>query len=641
MINNRKTKGELISELEDLHRKYESLKVLYQTDINRRELAEQTLWMNAQGTEALLKLNQMTDIPLQEIIDFVLEESVRLTQSTIGYVAFLNENESEFTMHSWPRSIISETEITETKISSPIVSNGLMGEAIRMRRPVINNDYEASTIKKGSPEGHVMIKRHINVPIFGRRGIVMVASVGNKNEPYDQADTHKLTLLMEGMWRLIERKQAEALLQEKSRKIEVQNEEYQQINEELIQINEELLIAKEKVEENNRLKSAFLANMSHEIRTPMNGILGFSELLKEPGLSGENQTEFIEIIQKSGARMLNIINDLMDISKIESGQMEVSVSEVNINDQIEYIYNFFKPEAEQKDLKINLQKSLSDNRALINTDNGKLIAILSNIVKNAIKFTDTGIIEIGYDVADVHGMEFLKRTGSVLRFYVKDTGIGIPADRQLAIFDRFVQADISDVRAFQGAGLGLSISKAYVEMLGGTIWLESTEGEGSTFYFTIPYNLCVNVSGNSDVIPVDNNVEILCENLKILIVEDDEVSEWIISLAIKPVSREVLFAASGIDALNIIRNHPDIDLILMDIKMPGMDGYETTRKIREFNKEVVIIAQTAFALIGDKEKAIEAGCNDYVSKPIQKEILLQKINRLFVSRQSMIRLAQA
>lgn len=245
-------------------------------------------------------------------------------------------------------------------------------------------------------------------------------------------------------------------------------------------IEKELIEAKEKAEESGRLKSAFLANMSHEIRTPMNGILGFADLLKEPGLSGETQQEYIQIIEKAGLRMLNILNDIISISKIESGLIEVDISESNINEQIEYIYTFFNKEAQAKGIQLSYSNALPLDEAILKTDCEKVYAILTNLVKNAIKYSIKGAIEFGYN---------LKKDNehAELEFYVTDTGLGIPYDRQGAIFERFVQADIADKMALQGAGLGLSISKAYVEMLGGKIWVKSKIGVGSTFYFTLPY----------------------------------------------------------------------------------------------------------------------------------------------------------
>ena len=251
------------------------------------------------------------------------------------------------------------------------------------------------------------------------------------------------------------------------------------------QAEHELIIAKEKAEESDKLKSAFLANMSHEIRTPMNGILGFAELLTEPGLSGEQQQQYIKIIERSGNRMLNIINEIVEISKIEAGLMKVDIKDTDINEKIEFTYAFFKPEAEARSLKFFFKNTLPTKEATIKTDSHKIYSILTNLVKNAIKYTDSGFIEFGYTLIPAQQAH----TAAMLQFYVKDTGIGIPKNRQEAIFERFIQADITDMQARQGAGLGLSIAKAYVEMIGGKIWVESEAGIGSTFYFTLPYTI--------------------------------------------------------------------------------------------------------------------------------------------------------
>ncbi|MDP3359374.1 MAG: PAS domain S-box protein [Lutibacter sp.] len=380
----------------------------------------------------------------------------------------------------------------------------------------------------------------------------------------------------------------------------------------------ELTFAKEQAQKSDRLKSAFLANMSHEIRTPMNGILGFSELLKEPELTTEKQQKYISIIEKSGARMLNIINDIVDISKIEAGLMKVEMRESNINEQIEYIYTFFKPEMEAKGIQFSCKNTLSVKEANIITDREKVYAILTNLVKNAIKYTEQGTITFGYEIK-----------GKFLEFFVKDTGMGIPKDRQDAIFERFIQADIFDKMALQGAGLGLSISKAYIEMLGGKIWVDSEEGKGSTFYFTLPYQNDLAIKNNiKKVAPVDSP-ENTVNNLKILIVEDDETSETLISLMVDIYSKEIITAHTGIEAILACRNNPDIDLVLLDIQMPEMDGYEAVRQIRQFNKDVIIIAQTAYGLSGDRKKTLAAGCNEYISKPINKNELFGLINKYF------------
>lgn len=385
---------------------------------------------------------------------------------------------------------------------------------------------------------------------------------------------------------------------------------------------EELITAKDKAEEGDRLKSAFLANMSHEIRTPMNGILGFAELLKEPDLTGDLQMEYVDIIEKSGIRMLNIINDIIDISKIESGQMKVTIAETNINEQMDFVHAFFKPEAEQKGLQLICNNSLTEEEATVKTDKEKLYAILTNLIKNAVKFTTKGSIEFGCRLLTSHNQ-------SLISFYVKDTGIGISPEKKKIIFERFRQENESLTRNYEGAGLGLAISKAYVEMLGGTIWMESEPEIGSIFYFNLPaaneatdeVNEKYESSGRTDL--KEKN------KLKVLIAEDDEGSEKILAISIRKISREILKSRTGIEVVELCRKNPDTDLILMDIQMPELDGYEATRQIRQFNSDVIIIAQTAFALSGDMEKAIEAGCNDYIAKPIHKEDLLGIILKYF------------
>jgi hypothetical protein len=211
---------------------------------------------------------------------------------------------------------------------------------------------------------------------------------------------------------------------------------------------------------------------------------------------------------------------------------------------------------------------------------------------------------------------------------VKDTGIGIPTDRKQTIFDRFIRADVLDKNAFQGSGLGLSISKAYVEMLGGQIWVESEVGIGSTFYFTLPYNSEPGIETvKMQLAPTETLGNV--RKLKILIVEDDEVSAILMEIAVNTFGKEILKVSTGLKAVEVCRNNPDIDLILMDIQMPEMDGYEATQQIRKFNKDVVVIAQTAYGLSGDKEKSIEFGCNDYIAKPINKRELLVLIQKYF------------
>jgi PAS domain S-box-containing protein len=380
----------------------------------------------------------------------------------------------------------------------------------------------------------------------------------------------------------------------------------------------ELIKAKEKAEESDRLKSAFLANISHEVRTPMNGILGFTELLKEPNLTNEEQQDYIRTIELCGERMQNTLNDILDFSKIESGLTKVANKESNINGQTEFIYKSFKPEVESKGLQLLFKNGLPSKEAIIKTDIEKIHTILTDLIKNAIKFTNEGSIEFGYE-----------KKGEYLEFFVKDTGVGIPQKQQQIIFERFRQGSESFDRMYEGNGLGLSISKSYVEMLGGKLWVESEERKGSIFYFTIPYNAVSEEKSTIENDVSEKDKEVQLKKLNVLVAEDDEVSFSLLTRNLQKISKEVIHAKTGLEAVLACRKYPDLNLVLMDIKMPDMDGHEATRQIRLFNKDIIIIAQTAFVLSNEREKAIEAGCNEYITKPVNMTILFELIKKYF------------
>jgi PAS domain S-box-containing protein len=389
-------------------------------------------------------------------------------------------------------------------------------------------------------------------------------------------------------------------------------------------IVDELIKTKEKAVESDRLKSAFLANMSHEIRTPMNGILGFSSLLSEPGLGKEEQQEYIKLIQVSGARMLNLISEIIDISKIESGMMEISLQQVNVNEKVGFVFNLLKLDAEEKSIQLTC-KSIEFPDLYLITDPEKLYAILTNLVKNAIKYTDKGSIEFGYNIKN-----------ETVEFFVKDSGIGIPLDRHAAIFERFIQVDITNIQARHGAGLGLAIAKAFVTLLGGEIWLESQEGIGTTFHFTLPLNTQNKEQKlqTSTIRKIGNeNASHLISKLKILIADDDAISRKLMSKSVNEFGKEIIEAKNGLEAVEKLKENSDIDLILMDVQMPEMNGYEAIKEIRKLNSDVIIITQSAFGLTGDREKAILAGSNDYITKPIDKNELVLLLNKYFIPLQ--------
>ncbi|MCX6221385.1 MAG: PAS domain S-box protein [Bacteroidia bacterium] len=410
-------------------------------------------------------------------------------------------------------------------------------------------------------------------------------------------------------------KENELLLKQKSRQLKEQNKEYQHLNKELVQTNLQLIIAKEKAEENDSLKTAFLQNMSHEIRTPMNGILGFSELLKSPHLSDKEQQEFILIIEQSGQRMLNIINDIVNISKIETGQIDLYLQNTDVNELLRHLYTIFKPESESLGLELNYLPGLPDKYCMIETDKTKLTQVLSNLIKNAIKFTSAGSIDFGYHLKQ-----------KVLEFYVYDTGIGIAPEMSEIIFERFRQVDMSLARNFEGAGLGLAISKAFIMKLGGKIWVKSELGKGAKFHFIIPY--CVPALKHAEI-QIQKNPGGRLQNINILITEDDANSMLVLRKKLEIEKANLFFAVNGQEAVDVVRATPELQLVLMDLKMPVMDGFEAIKVIKQIRPELYIIAQSAYVFSNDQDRARKSGCNEFIEKPIKMEQLIELINKHF------------
>ena len=378
----------------------------------------------------------------------------------------------------------------------------------------------------------------------------------------------------------------------------------------------ELIAAKERAEEADRLKTSFLANMSHEVRTPMNSILGFITLMQETNPSEEEQKEYFAIVKQGGERLMNTINDIIDISRIDSGQMQLNLSETNITELNSLILALTLPDAKEKKLTLSMADTPLDTSILLKTDRNKLYTVLIKLLRNAIKYTKIGQVQFGCTCDD----EFLN-------YFVKDTGIGIAKNRHNDIFNRFVQVDASINRDYEGSGLGLSLCKAYVEMMGGTIWLESEEGVGSTFYFRIP--ILPLTPDETKAYSKDHSKSFEpTQRLNILIVEDDPGSFEYLSLILKRAKHHVSHTFTGFEAVELCRQKNSFDVILMDVKLPGIDGYETTRRIRDYNTEIPILAVSAFAFTEDHERAIKAGCNDYITKPVNKDVLLRRLEQL-------------
>lgn len=365
-------------------------------------------------------------------------------------------------------------------------------------------------------------------------------------------------------------------------------------------LEKELIASKEKAEESDRLKTAFLMNLSHEIRTPMNGIVGFLNLLSEPGLEEHERNEFLDIVSKSSERLMNTINDIVEISKIEIGDLHLNFEEIDTTQLLRFHFDSFATQVHEKGIELKLDTQIPVNSNLIFSDKHKLNVILMNLIKNAIKFTPHGKIELGNYIEN-HRLYLL----------VRDTGIGIAEDQFESIFKRFVQAEAGSTRDFEGSGIGLSIVKGFVEALNGQIELRSKPGEGSTFMVSFP----LPPKTRSLALPVTAMPETL---QTILVLEDDPVNQFFIKTLLEKSFR-LLFAETGFQTMQLFGQHPEIDLVLLDIKVPGEDsGLDVTRKIRAINPAIPIVAQTAYASETDKLAALEAGCTDYISKPYLK-----------------------
>jgi CheY-like chemotaxis protein len=350
--------------------------------------------------------------------------------------------------------------------------------------------------------------------------------------------------------------------------------------------------------------------------------LGFLSIIQSDDVAPEERNEYIGIINKSADRLMNTINQIVEISQIQAGQTKVNLSKIRIKDIESELMDNFRSLAESQGLGITLRNELPENLEHLTTDGLKLVSILSNLISNAIKFTKEGTVDLAICKRD-----------DLLEFAVADTGIGLAEDKLSIIFERFMQADTSNTRQFEGSGLGLSISKAYAEMLGGKIRVKSEKGKGSLFCLNVPLQYLPGEMNTPRISQSEktegSQPDSKASGLKILIVEDDEQSAILLAFAVKTLGTNLIKVKTGREAVAVCRDNPDIDLILMDIKMPEMDGYEATRQIRQFNREVTIIAQTAYALSGDREKALEAGCNDYISKPIKKEDLVELLLQYF------------
>jgi PAS domain S-box-containing protein len=702
-------------------------------DITVQKRAEERAKLDEARATTLLELSQMTDRSAAEIANQALESAIRLTGSTIGYIAFANEDETVLTMHYWSNSAMKECATIDKPIVYPVKDTGLWGEAIRQRRPVVVNDYAApNPLKKGTPPGHVRLTRHMNIPVLDGGRIVAVAGVGNKADDYQDDDVRQLTLFMDGMWRILCRKRAEEALQKFNRQLEsaaaqvktlmsnvieksvfaerfenpslvpcweekqcdntdcpsyqnhknlrcweaagtlcggtlpessvekhadcrlcevyrharanpvmdlgetfntmiaILNDRQEQLrdtNQKLEAAIEHANRMTEQAQCANRAKSAFLANMSHEIRTPMTSMLGYTELLMEDSLSAADRKTHLTTVRRNAEYLLQLINDILDLSKIESGKMVMDLGPCRLASTIADVASMMRPRAEQRKNKIEVRYA-GRFPETIRSDSNRIRQVIVNLVGNAVKFTEHGSIRI-----NVSFLPQWRGDQSAVRVEVTDTGIGIRQEALARLFTPFTQAESSTTRKYGGTGLGLAISRQIVAALGGELTVESALGAGSTFTVMIP------TGDLSGVNLLQSPGEVICEDdagtrwtpaagalrgVRILLAEDSPDNQELLSTVLGNVGAELEVVENG----RLAVEHAEagiFDVVLMDMNMPEMDGYEATRTLRDRGYPRPILALTANAMSGDCEQCLAAGCDAHLAKPIDRKQLIEAV----------------
>lgn len=566
----------------------DELYIHYIYDISERKRSEKIQKAIYNISNAVILSNDLEDLALM-----IKNELHELLDTQNFFIALYDDKTKmiDFPFFINDKDKIEPYKIGKSLTSYVITSGKTLFANVSKKKQLVK---EGKLIYKGS-----LSKIWLGVPLKVKEkimGVISVQSYTDENA-YDESDVEILEFIADQISISLERKKAELDLKK----------------------------ALQKATESDRLKSAFLTTMSHELRTPLNAIIGFSGII-DKNSTIDDIVKFNETINSSGKHLLNIVEELFDITLIETGEMKIKKEPFDLYSLLYDVEEIIKLEQisnKKTHLKIKLVVPSKETGLIINSDPSKFKQILLNLLKNAIKFTDEGQVNFGFEIIK-------QKEKFLLEFFIQDTGIGIAADKFELIFVAFRQVDESHTRLHGGTGIGLSISKRLVELIGGTIRVESTEGKGSTFYFTIPYEEKLNADYS-----VDSDIEIQTaseitkshriKNKNILIVEDDEASYEFLKTVLVKSGFTLLWAKNGEEAIHLCKEKSEIDLVLMDIDMPIMNGYEATKVIKKFRPKLPIIAQTAYAIIGDREKSIEAGCSDYISKPINRNMLLEKV----------------